>query len=200
MVYAFVNATSPTWGPMGDELNFDSATLTNTYAIGCATLAVGAPMLIPFALKFGTRPVYVFSSIGQFAISVWAARTQTAGDWWGVNATQCWLGALAEVMIQMTIADLYFVHQRGLANAIYVQVGNVGGNLAIVAAGFVTLNQSWRWVWWWCACADFSLLLVLLAIPELLLLLDREEEVEVVRKKEEGEEVEEGLCGSSSIR
>jgi hypothetical protein len=54
MVYAFVNATSPTWGPLADELGFSDETLTNTYAIGCATLAVGAPMLIPFALKYGS--------------------------------------------------------------------------------------------------------------------------------------------------
>lgn len=151
MVYAFVNATSPTWGPMGDELGFSSATLTNTYAIGCATLALGAPMLIPFALKYGSRPVYIFSSVAQFAISIWAAKTQTAGDWWGVNALQCWLGALAEVLIQMTIADLFFVHQRGLMNSIYIWVYNVGSNLAVVASGFITDGQGWRWVWWWCA-------------------------------------------------
>ncbi|KAK1089309.1 hypothetical protein LTR48_000677 [Friedmanniomyces endolithicus] len=90
MVFTFVNATSPTWGPLATELNFSNATLTNTYAIGCATLALGAPMLIPFALKYGSRPVYVFSSIAQFAISIWAAKTQTAADWWGVNAVQFW--------------------------------------------------------------------------------------------------------------
>lgn len=151
MVFAFVNATSPTWGPMGTELNFSPETLTNTYAIGCATLAVGAPMLIPFALKYGSRPVYVLSSVAQFAISIWAARTMTAGDWWGVNATQCWLGALAEVLIQMTIADVFFVHQRGVMNSIYIWVANVGSNLAVVAAGFITVDQGWRWVWWWCA-------------------------------------------------
>lgn len=149
MVFAFINATSPTWGPMGDELHFSSATLTNTYAIGCATLALGAPMLIPFALKYGSRSVYIISSAGQFAISIWAARTQTAGDWWGVNALQCWLGALAEVLIQMTIADVYFVHQRGTMNSIYIWVANVGSNLAVVAAGYVTTNMGWRWVWWW---------------------------------------------------
>lgn len=151
MVFAFINATSPTWGPMGDELGFSSKTLTDTYAIGCATLSLGAPMLIPFALKYGSRPVYVFSSVAQFGISIWAARTMTAGDWWGVNALQCWLGALAEVLIQMTVADTYFVHQRGLMNTIYVWFNNVGSNLAVVASGFITENQSWRWVWWWCA-------------------------------------------------
>ncbi|KAK3068985.1 hypothetical protein LTR53_013030 [Teratosphaeriaceae sp. CCFEE 6253] len=145
MVFAFVNATSPTWGPLADELGFSNETLTNTYAIGCATLAVGAPMLIPFALKYGSRPVYVFSSIAQFAISIWAARTQTAGDWWGVNSVQCWLGALAEVLVQMTISDVFFVHQRGLMNSIYIWTANVGSNLAIVAAGFITVDQGWRW-------------------------------------------------------
>ncbi|SMR49038.1 unnamed protein product [Zymoseptoria tritici ST99CH_1E4] len=149
MVYAFVNATSPTWGPMGEELNFSSTLLTNTYAIGCATLALGAPMLIPFALKFGSRSVYVVSSAAQLGVSIWSARTQMPGDWWGVNALQCWLGSLCEVLVQLTIADVYFVHQRGLMNSIYIWAMNVGGNLAVVAAGFATTSMGWRWVWWW---------------------------------------------------
>lgn len=133
---------------MGTELHFSDETLNNTYAIGCATLALGAPMLIPFALKYGLRPVYVLSSVGQFGVMIWAARTMTAGDWWGVNALQCWLGALAEVMVQMTVADVYFVHQRGLKNSIYIWVSNTGSTMAPVIAGFVTDDMGWRWVWW----------------------------------------------------
>ena len=133
---------------MGTELNFSDATLNNTYAIGCATLAVGGPMLIPFALKYGLRPVYVISSVGQFCVMIWAAKTQTAGDWWGVNALQCWLGALAEVLVQMTVADVYFVHQRGRANSIYIWLSNVGSTLGPVIAGFITDDLGWRWVWW----------------------------------------------------
>ena len=68
-----------------------------------------------------------------------------------MNALQCWLGALCEVLVQLTIADVFFVHQRGLLNSIYIWVMNVGGYLAVVAAGFITLDQGWRWVWWWCA-------------------------------------------------
>lgn len=149
MVYGFVNATAPTWGPMGEDLGFSFTLLNNTYAIGCATLALGAPMLIPFALKFGTRPVYIFSSAAQMVISIWAANTHTAGDWWGVNALQCWLGALCETMVQLTIADVFFLHLRGTMNSIYIWMMNVGAYLAVVAAGFMTINQGWRWVWWW---------------------------------------------------
>lgn len=123
----------------------------NTYAIGCATLALGSFMLIPFALKYGLRPIYVLSSAAQMAIMIWAARTVTAGDWWGVNALQCWVGSLAETMVQMTVADVFFVHQRGMMNSIYIWASNFGSSLAPVAAGFVTASQGWRWVWWWMA-------------------------------------------------
>ena len=68
-----------------------------------------------------------------------------------VNALQCWLGALAEVLIQMTVADLFFVHQRGLMNTIYIWAYNVGSNLAVVASGFITDGMGWRWVWYFCA-------------------------------------------------
>lgn len=108
-------------------------------------------MLIPFALKYGLRPIYVLSSAAQMAIMIWAARTQTGGDWWGVNALQCWVGSLSEVMVQMTVADLFFIHERGLMNSIYVWASNFGSSLAPVAAGFVTTSQGWRWVWWYMA-------------------------------------------------
>jgi MFS family permease len=48
------------------------------------------------------------------------------------------------------VADLFFIHQRGLMNSIYIWVANTGTNLAPVAAGFITSSQGWRWVWWWC--------------------------------------------------
>lgn len=161
MAFAQVNATTPTWGPMEDELGFSAVLMNNTYAIGCGTLALGSFMLIPFALKYGLRPIYILSSAAQMAIMIWAAKTQTAGDWWGVNALQCWVGSLAETMIQMTVADVFFVHQRGLMNSIYIWASNFGSSLAPVAAGFVTTSQGWRWVWWYMSIF-FGLVLVAL--------------------------------------
>lgn len=49
----------------------------------------------------------------------------------------------------MTVADVFYVHQRGLMNSIYIWASNFGSNLAPVAAGFVTASQGWRWVWWY---------------------------------------------------
>jgi MFS family permease len=57
----------------------------------------------------------------------------------------------SEVIAQMTVADIFFVHQRGAVNTIYVWTSAIGGTLAPVAAGYMTTNEGWRWVWWWCA-------------------------------------------------
>lgn len=65
-----------------------------------------------------------------------------------MNALQCWLGALSEVLVQMTVADVYFIHQRGRANTIYIWLSNTGGTLGPVIAGFITDYLGWRWVWW----------------------------------------------------
>ncbi|KAL1970634.1 hypothetical protein VTN77DRAFT_4278 [Rasamsonia byssochlamydoides] len=149
MVFAFIDAATPTWGPMNTQLGFSYEILNDSYAIGCGTLAIGAFMLIPFALKFGRRPVYIVSTALQFAISVWSAKLETVADLMLVNALSCLLGALAEVMVQMTVVDVFFVHQRGRLNSIYVWCANIGGSLAPLAAGYITVSQGWRWVWWW---------------------------------------------------
>jgi MFS family permease len=151
MVFALVNAATPTWGPMNVQLGFRYSILNDSYAIGCGTMAFGAFLLIPFALKYGRRPIYIVSTLAQFAISVWSAKLETVADLMLINALSCVVGALAEVIVQVTIADIFFVHHRGLANTIYVWFVNFGSSLAPVAAGYMTISQGWRWVWWWCA-------------------------------------------------
>nr|POE62888.1 putative mfs-type transporter [Quercus suber] len=132
MVFALIDAATPTWGPMNTELGFSYDILNDSYAIGCGTLAIGAFLLIPYALKFGRRPVYIFSTAVQVAISIWSAKLQTLADLMLVNALSCGVGALSEVIVQMTIADVFFVHERGTMNSIY---GATDG----------------AQVWWWCA-------------------------------------------------
>ena len=146
-----IDAATPTWAPMNEELGFSYAILNDSYAVGNGTLAIGAFLLIPFALKYGRRPVYIISTTVQLAISIWSAKLETVADLMLVNAFSCLVGALAEVMVQMTVADVFFVHERGRMNSFYVWAQNIGSSLAPVAAGYITLSQGWRWVWWWCA-------------------------------------------------
>ncbi|KAI3106472.1 hypothetical protein CBS147333_6575 [Penicillium roqueforti] len=148
MVAEFINANTPTWGPMETELGFTSEILNDSYAAGCAALGVGSVILIPFALKFGRRPLYLFSTIVLFGVCIWSAKMQTVGDLMAINVIQCFFGSLAEVIVQMTIADLFFVHQRGRMNALYVWTWLLSSYLGILIAGFVASGLGWRWIWW----------------------------------------------------
>lgn len=76
---------------------------------------------------------------------------QNVADLMLVNILSCIVGALSEVIVQMTVADIYFVHERGLMNTIYYWFMTLGTSLAPLAGGFITLSQGWRWVWWWMA-------------------------------------------------
>ncbi|KAH6974177.1 serine/threonine kinase 16 [Ilyonectria sp. MPI-CAGE-AT-0026] len=149
MVSEFINSATPTWGPMHEELGFSYQTLNDSYAIGCAFLAIGALVLIPFALKFGRRPLYIFSTLVQCGVSIWSAKMQTVADLMLVNVLCTAFGALAEVIVQMTIADVFFVHQRGKLNSLYIWLWQVSVSLGPLIAGFITRGQGWRWVWWW---------------------------------------------------
>ncbi|KAL4987420.1 major facilitator superfamily domain-containing protein [Aspergillus falconensis] len=151
MVMALINVATVTWGPVNLELGFSFALLNDSYAAGCGALAVGGIILIPFALKFGRRPIYVLSTAIQCGLSVWSARMQNVADLMLVNILSCIVGALSEVIVQMTVADIYFVHERGLMNTIYYWFMTVGTTLAPLAGGYITLSQGWRWVWWWMA-------------------------------------------------
>ncbi|OJJ50366.1 hypothetical protein ASPZODRAFT_23017 [Penicilliopsis zonata CBS 506.65] len=149
MVNEFINASTPTWGPMQTQLGYSNEQLNDSYAIGCAALATGSIILIPFALKFGRRPIVLVSTVAQFALSIWSAKMQTVADLLLINFLQCFLGSLTEVLVQMTVADLFFVHQRGRLNGLYIWVWWVAGALGPLIAGYITLGQGWRWVWWW---------------------------------------------------
>ncbi|KAK7408058.1 hypothetical protein QQX98_009773 [Neonectria punicea] len=161
MVFALIDVATPTWGPTHEELGFSYDMLNNSYAAGCGALAVGACALIPFALKYGRRPIYIFSSSIQFGVSIWSARQQTVADLMLVNIISCFIDTLAEVVVQMTVADVFFVNQRGTMNSLYFWSTRVGASLAPLAAGYVTVSQGWRWVWWWVA-TFFGLLLLAL--------------------------------------
>ncbi|EXJ81171.1 hypothetical protein A1O3_07461 [Capronia epimyces CBS 606.96] len=151
LVYAMIDVVTVTWSSMNLDLGFSYEILNDSYAAGCGALCVGGVLFLPFALKYGRRPVYILSLLIQAGVSIWSAKQQNVADLVLVNTLCCLVGALAEVMAQMTVVDIFFVHQRGRMNSFYVWTLTIGSSLAPLAAGYVTGSQGWRWVWWWMA-------------------------------------------------
>ncbi|KAF7535163.1 hypothetical protein G7054_g5603 [Neopestalotiopsis clavispora] len=149
------------------ELGMDYQNYNEITAMSYVGLAVGCIFFIPLVYKLGRRPVYLFSLAIQFATAIWAAKVQTVVEMYPLNLIQGIGGAISETIVQITIADLFFVHQYATMNGLFLLCQSTGAFLGPVAAGYVVVNQGWRWQWWWCAIfLGLSLVLVLLFFEE----------------------------------
>lgn len=135
------------WAPQHDELGWTVEQQNNGYALSVAGLGLGCPLMIPFAEKFGKRPVYLVSSAIALATAAWMAEMHTVGEMYASSLIQGIATSVTETIIQLTVADLYFVHQRGTCNGVYMAVVDVGNFLIMVPAGYITINMGWRWVY-----------------------------------------------------
>ncbi|KAL2856466.1 major facilitator superfamily domain-containing protein [Aspergillus pseudoustus] len=113
--------------------------------------------ILNFALaSFYTLATFVLLDIAtviwvqlNLATAIWQAKMNTTWELLVINVVNGLAGAVSEALVQMTIVDLFFVHQRASANAFYNFMVNTGAYLALVAAGYSATAQGWRWIWWW---------------------------------------------------
>lgn len=155
------------WDQYSDELGFTYDTLNGSAAANYLGLALGCVALVPLVHKLGRRPIYLFSAVLQFVSCIWSARTNTVGDLYGSNIISGVGGAISETIVQITIADLFFVHNHATVNGLALLATFTGAYLGPVASGYVVENQGWRWVWWWCALLfGINLILVLVFFEE----------------------------------
>lgn len=145
MVFVLLDIITTIYGPLMTKLGFDMMTLNSSFGADTAGLAVGCIFLVPFALKYGRRPVYLFSTSVSFAMAIWFARMETASDLYGANIVAGLAGSISEAICQMTIADLFFVHQRATANGIFLIMQSTGAYFGPVVAGYVAASEGWRW-------------------------------------------------------
>lgn len=138
------------WGQIQDELGFSIGHLNGSTALGYAGLGIGSIFFIPLMHKYGRRPMYILSSTMQLGGVIWLARLQTVTDLWLGNLLAGLGGAVCETIVQVTISDVFFVHQHASMNALYMLATCMGAYLGPVAAGYVVEAQGWRWIWWWC--------------------------------------------------
>lgn len=150
MTFSQLSIGFTAWEQQNEELGLSPEILNPAAAVNYVGLAVGCILFVPLVHKYGRRPIYLFSSALQFASVVWFARTMGTGDVMGSNLLSGLSGAISETIAQVTIADLFFVHQHAVMNGWYLFGTSIGACLAPVASGYIVDAMGWRWMYWWC--------------------------------------------------
>ncbi|OQV08089.1 hypothetical protein CLAIMM_12411 [Cladophialophora immunda] len=112
-------------------------------------LGIGNLLWIPLAQKIGKRPVILICTAMFFASSIWCAVANTYGSMLGARIIQGLGASASEVLAPAVVADLFFVHERGLWVGVAMFNITLGSSLGGIFAGLVAnANSNWRWVFW----------------------------------------------------
>ncbi|KAG2416233.1 hypothetical protein HFD88_007426 [Aspergillus terreus] len=162
MVFTTLDVGTVTWPSLSSELGYGNAYLNNTYAAGLAGLAIGCIFFIPLASMVGRKPVYMAAATVMVLVNVGQALFQTKTQYVVLQVLAGLAGSVNDTIIQMTIVDLFFVHQRATMNGIYSITVTAGTYLSLIPTGYIVESQGWRWVWWWCAILNGVVLVLII--------------------------------------
>ena len=150
VVGAYGPMLGPGFVPIAAELGITVEVLSQSTAWLILTLGLCVFFMNPLGKIYGKRPVYVFASIVLLIVSIWGAVAQSYPSFLGSRI----LGALGmapyEVLVQATIADLYFVHQRATRIAVwnlFLLCGIAGAGLI---SGYIIENLGYKWTFGIC--------------------------------------------------
>ncbi|KZL84305.1 major facilitator superfamily transporter [Colletotrichum incanum] len=126
---------------------------TNPNLIGSQFLFYGWGCLIwqPFALQYGKRPAYLASLMANIAILATAPMCTTKNTYLANRILLGLFGAPVESLCEISITDIWFVHQRPKYLALYGWGLSMTGKLAPMLSGFINVGMGWKWTLWWCA-------------------------------------------------
>jgi MFS family permease len=107
-------------------------------------LGIGNLFWIPVRNKIGKRPILLLYSGIFFVSSVWSAVAKDWSSLFGARIFQGFGTSACEALGPAIVADLYFLHERGLWMGVYWLMIAVGNALGSVFAGLITYATSDR--------------------------------------------------------
>ncbi|KAH6999116.1 sugar transporter [Ilyonectria sp. MPI-CAGE-AT-0026] len=148
ITFVFLDIQTVAFSQYLAEFGWTFDTLNNAAAAAFVGLAIGCIAFIPLVHRYGRRPLYLFSLLLQVACGVWNATLHTSAELMVCAVLSGLGGAISETIVQVTIADLFFVHQHATMNGIFILMQSTGAYLGPVAAGYIVVDMGWRWMWW----------------------------------------------------
>ncbi|BCS30614.1 uncharacterized protein APUU_80917S [Aspergillus puulaauensis] len=148
---------------------FSSAVTKVALLFSTASLAAGVCnlMWVPLAVKYGRRTVYTCSFLVFGLCCVWAAKATSYTSLIAARIIASWFAGSAECVAPITIADVFFLHERGQMTAVYSAALSSGASLGSLVAGVMSASQNWRTFHYLCAALVLcTTALIFFTMPE----------------------------------
>jgi MFS family permease len=88
------------------DLDVTYTELNRAASVNFVGLAMGCVFFIPFAKKYGRRPVYIVSTALMLVTAFWASRMKSLSELYVANLLQGLAGATNESIAEITVSGM----------------------------------------------------------------------------------------------
>ncbi|KAL5881741.1 hypothetical protein ACKVWC_006605 [Pyricularia oryzae] len=191
VVGAYGPMLSPGFVQVSSDLGITVQMLSEATAWLILSIGLSLFLTNPLAKIIGRRPIYIGAIAIMFATSVWGAVTTTYSSFLTSRIVAGVGMAPYEILVQCTIGDLYFVHERATRIAVWNMFLLTGISGGALIAGYIIERDGYPWTFG--VCAIFFGVLMLCAVflvPETMYRRSEEtrtRQVAVTKEKSHGE-------------
>ncbi|TKA82498.1 hypothetical protein B0A55_01240 [Friedmanniomyces simplex] len=142
---------SPGYADMAVEWKMSYNTLNGGLGWGIFVIGISCFFTNALAVIYGRRPVFLLGNLLLFISSLWGYFAHSYSSLLASRLIGCIGMSPFEVLVTTTIADLYFVHQRGTRLAAWGLCLSVGVGGGGIIAGYIIQDLGWNWTYGICA-------------------------------------------------
>lgn len=156
------NTLGAAWTTVSEDTGVSLTNMNGGSALNYLLLGFVNIWWIPLANKFGRRLIFLLTTLINTAAMVWIGSFHGTGQWMVSMVLMGIATSAYQAVIQLTIFDMFYVHDRGRMLSFYLFGQQLGSILGLISGGTIADTVGWRWSQYICAIIDGVVFLLLL--------------------------------------
>ncbi|PCG89188.1 Major facilitator superfamily domain, general substrate transporter [Penicillium occitanis (nom. inval.)] len=159
----------PVWNSAFPQEPKPVSDLTHLIAVNVLMLGMSNIWWVPLSNWMGRRPVLLVGTLLMTLCSMWAGLATSYNSLLAARIIQGIGAGPSEAVAPCLVGDVFFVHQRGRAMAVYTIAICTGPLVGGIAGGYIGTNLGWAYLFWIStALSGFCFIGFALLVPETL--------------------------------
>ncbi|EXJ86150.1 hypothetical protein A1O1_06520 [Capronia coronata CBS 617.96] len=156
------NTLGAAWTTVSEDTGVSLTNMNGGSALNYLLLGFVNIFWIPSAMKIGRRPVFIASTVVCMCAGVWLGEFHGTASWFLAMVLNGIGTSAYQAVIQLSVFDMFFTHQRGRALSFYLFGQQLGSILGLITGGTIADGPGWRWSQYIVAIIDAGVLVLLL--------------------------------------